>query len=52
MPEVITQKKYPKDYYASPKDLKNFKWRKFRPWPAKHINGYELKAGVLAVRKD
>lgn len=49
---IVSLKRYPKDYYASPKDLKNLKWRRFRPFPAKYRNGYETKAGIAAVRKD
>lgn len=47
---VVQLKKFPKDYYASFKDLKNLRWRKFKPFPAKHKNGYEMKAGIVAVR--
>jgi len=47
---VVQLKKFPKDYYASPQDMKNPKWRRFRPWPTKRVNGYEMKAGVVAVR--
>ena len=49
---VIELKKYPKDYYASDRDLLKPKWRRFRPWPAKKINGYEMKAGVVATRNS
>jgi hypothetical protein len=48
--KVIPLRKYPRDYYASEQDLKNPKWRRFRPWPAKRVSGYEMKAGVVAVR--
>ena len=41
--------KYPKDYYASERDVANYRWRRFRPWPCKEINGYKLKAKILAT---
>lgn len=48
---VVQLKKFPKDYYASPQDMKNPKWRRFSPWPVKRIHGYEFKSGVRAVRQ-
>jgi len=50
MSEESKVKKFPKEYYASFKDLKNPKWRRFRPWPARQMGGYEMKAGIVAIR--
>lgn len=43
-------KRYSRDYFALPQEMRQRKFRYFNPATARKRNGYETKAGILAVR--